>query len=333
MTACLTVSRSAQRRRTRDCGTLTGTGSRMVPRIPTATVSPTRANCVMAPNLVTPIPTMTERTTGTRIPTLTVATTVEHRTRARCLEILRPSLSAPRDRPRSWYACHQKAGHSAARVCVVGSSGPKVVLFGDSHALQWRAALERVARSRGWRVYFLTKSACPVARIRLPSKDCAKWRRNALDLIRKIHPAMVIASNMDQYPVADAVDDADRDRRWREGLTWTLKALRRSVPKVVLLGDTPRWNDPTLCLPAHLDDMSACSRRRLTATGMDRVANDRAAAVAAGARFVKTVGLTCPYDPCPLVIGRLLVVYDSGHMTVAFSSTIWRGLRAALPGP
>ena len=246
---------------------------------------------------------------------------------------LRPPLADPADRPRSWYECHQGAGHTSPRVCVVGTKGPKVVLFGDSHALQWRGALERIAKGRRWRVYFLTKSGCPVATIALPSDDCAIWRQRALARIKSIHPAMVIASNMDLYAVVGEADAADGARLWRKGLTTTLRTLKRSVPKVVLLGDTPRWVDAATCLPDHLDDMSACALRRSMATDRTRIASDRAAASAASVNYVRTIGLSCPYDPCPPVIGRLLVAYDTGHMTVAFSSTLWRGLERILPRP
>ena len=48
---------------------------------------------------------------------------------------------------------------------------------------------------------------------------------------------------------------------------------------------------------------------------------------------MKTIGLACPYDPCPPIIDHLLVAYDGGHMTYAFSRTLWRGLEGLLPRP
>ncbi len=61
------------------------------------------------------------------------------------------------------------------------------------------------------------------------------------------------------------------------------------------------------------------------------MAIDRAAALAAGATYRSPSRLACPYDPCPTVIDHYLVAYDSGHLTNAFSKTLWRGLARLLP--
>ena len=244
---------------------------------------------------------------------------------------LGPPLSRPRDRPSAFWACQQKLGVAAVLICRRGSRGPRVVLFGDSHALQWRGPLERVAASRGWRLWFITKSACPVARIALPSPDCAAWREDAIKAIAALHPDLVIASNLNVYRSQDATSDAEAADLWRAGLASTLKALDRHAGQVILLGDTSRWDDPPDCLAAHRGDLSMCSVRRETAIASDRIANDESAAVAAGVSYRRTVDLTCPYDPCPAVIDRTLTSYDGGHMTNAFARSLWRGLARLLP--
>ena len=144
---------------------------------------------------------------------------------------------------------------------------------------------------------------------------------------------MVIASNYDSYVSSKATGAADNARLWRRGLAAGLRQLRKPGVKVVLLGDTSRWNRPQDCIQRHLDDISKCGIRRSQAVSVARIANDRAAATAAGARYVATVGMTCPYDPCPLIIDRTILAYDSGHITNAFSRTLWRGLGALLPRP
>ena len=244
-----------------------------------------------------------------------------------------PSLARPMDRPASYERCHVHDGRSRPIICQHGTSGPRVVLFGDSHALQWRSTLERIADSRGWHLYFVTKSACPAARIRLPDPECASWRQQAISAIGHLHPAMIITSEHDEYHVRGATSAADDDRLWRSGLTSTLRTLQGLAPRVVLLGDTPRWIDASQCLPHHRHDISACARRRSVATGRARLTDDHRAAVAAGVRYTSTFRLTCPYDPCPPVIDHLLVAYDTGHMTYHFARTLWRGLEALLPQP
>ena len=245
---------------------------------------------------------------------------------------LTPDLSTPFERPRPYIDCHQRGRSSTVIVCTYGSGGPRVVLFGDSHAVQWRAALERVADVRGWHLYLITKSGCPVARITLRYQpDCAEWRERAIRKIDQIGPALVIASNLNEYPASDSKDPADNARKWRDGLTSTLKALKARDRQVILLGDTSRFGDPITCLTAHPDDISACSIHRSSAIGASRIARDRAAARTAGVLYRRTVDLTCPYDPCPVVIDRMLVAFDRSHMTYVFGRSVWRGLARLLP--
>ena len=116
---------------------------------------------------------------------------------------------------------------------------------------------------------------------------------------------MIIASNYDSYVSSQASGAADNAKRWRRGLAAGLRALKRPGVKVVLLGDTSRWHRPQDCIRRHQDDVSRCAIRRADAVSGSRIANDRAAARAAGARYVRTVGMTCPYDPCPIVIDRM----------------------------
>ena len=43
----------------------------------------------------------------------------------------------------------------------VTSSPVTVAILGDSHGSMWLPAIERIAAERGWRIFLLTKSACP----------------------------------------------------------------------------------------------------------------------------------------------------------------------------
>ena len=244
-----------------------------------------------------------------------------------------PTVAHLRDRPESYRACHRVDGQSRPKVCVLGKRGPKVVLFGDSHALQWRAPLEHIAKVRGWRLYLVTKSSCPVAEVAGVTRDCVRWRKLAFARIANIHPAMIIASNYDSYLSSKATSASKNAKLWRRGLATGLRTLKGHGVKVVLLGDTSRWHRPQDCIRQHRDDVSRCGIRRAQAVSVARISNDRAAATAAGARYVSTVGMTCPYDPCPIVIDRMILAYDSGHLTNAFSRSLWRGLDKLLPRP
>jgi hypothetical protein len=89
--------------------------------------------------------------------------------------------------------------------------------------------------------------------------------------------------------------------------------------------------DPADCLSAHLDNALACASPRAAAVPWGRLAEDRAAAAAAGAAFVDPTPWVCPTEPCPVTIGSLLVYLDAGHMTATFSTALAPYLGAVLP--
>jgi hypothetical protein len=72
--------------------------------------------------------------------------------------------------------CHLNLPETKTPECVYGNpnSETTVVLFGDSHAIQWFPALNRLAKERDWRLVGLTKSACSPAEIHIYSAGKAR---------------------------------------------------------------------------------------------------------------------------------------------------------------
>ena len=101
---------------------------------------------------------------------------------------LTPTLGeADEDIPRSGSErCHQRRGLTKPVSCSWGDPDGKLVLiFGDSHAVQWFPAIYKVAKLRGWHLMSMTKSACPlpdITTIRDGAIDtsCVTWRKKAL---------------------------------------------------------------------------------------------------------------------------------------------------------
>ena len=228
--------------------------------------------------------------------------------------------------------------------CAYGDrrSRTTVVLFGDSHAMQFFPALDVVARRRGWRLVNLTKAGCPPAAVHVVSPlsrreypQCDAWREYALRRIeRSERPAIVVAGGSAHHTVIASgrrLDGAASARALGEGYRPVLRRLRASAGEVAVLTDPPRTSlDVPGCVSGALDDLGRCAFERRPAVG-------RAQSVAAAAQRVdgvRTVDATdqfCLPDLCPSVIGDVLVYRNSGHVTASFARTLapWLGRRLA----
>jgi hypothetical protein len=265
---------------------------------------------------------------------------------------VRPSLrTALYDMPlRTRRACHTRPEDALIHPCVFGNPRGKVriTLFGDSHALQWLPALEKAARTRGWRIVSLTKSACPAVAVRHDrkalqgdAKECRIWRSRAERWIRTHRQDLVIIANSRAYKIVDVrgrqLTRAAADGAWQQALTRTLDRMP-SRTRSLVLGDVPvpGINVPA-CLRRHVTNISACQRLRSASTLPGRDLAEQQAAAAQGATFRSPAAAVCPYDPCPVIIGRVVLWRERSHITRTFSRQlaplIGRFVQQALDGP
>jgi hypothetical protein len=245
------------------------------------------------------------------------------------------------DRPGNYDdRCHNDALDPALHPCdfAAGDSDVSVVLFGDSHALQWLPALERAGQQEGWKVVALTKAACPPVAVEFGRKElgadasCIEWRGRALDWLAEEPPEVLLLAGAGRvYKLLDGdgerlLDDAAL-AEWQRGLAETLAALPESSSAVVL-ADTPLMRlNPVSCLEADPGDMSACVTSRSAALGGGLDEAERSAAEAAGATFASLSELVCPYDPCPVVIGDVLLWRNADHITATFAAQLAPAMR------
>jgi peptidoglycan/LPS O-acetylase OafA/YrhL len=240
--------------------------------------------------------------------------------------------------------CHADVTATRPGECVYGDtdSSTTVVLFGDSHAAQWFPALERLARTNGWRLVSLTKSACTTADVTVWNSivergytECDEWREASLDRIESEQPALVVVSNSRGYQVmvdgtpvpAESALDV-----WDAATKRTLERLRPLSADLVVIGDTPRSTaDPPVCLSDHVDDATACALPYAKAVNPSWTAGEAAVAAALGVTFVDPTAWVCRTDPCPAVLGRLLVFRDQHHLTATYARALAERLGGRLP--
>jgi hypothetical protein len=259
---------------------------------------------------------------------------------------LTPSLAKARDDLPPVYddGCHLAYAAVAIGPCAYGdtASSTTVVLFGDSHAAQWFPALVRAATTYGWRLLSFTKSACAPADIAIwdPSvnreyTECQTWRDAALVRIATEHPALVVVSMSRGYTLAiggKAAALAPRRSLLQAALTRTLQTLGSMASNVALIEETPHQRlDPPVCLSAHRNDVRACASPLSRAISTPFRNLEIKAAKAAAVTLVDATPWICPTDPCPVVIGHVLVYRDMHHMTETFNRALSPYLVAALP--
>ena len=244
---------------------------------------------------------------------------------------LRPSLASARDRALPYtQGCVNIGVNARLQPCEFGVPGAAqtIVLYGDSHAVQWFEPLNQIALRRGYRLVLLAKGGCPVTDVVVPTPvlrhTCPPYRDAAIAWIETNQPAVVVVSNSyTQY--------ADDAATWAAGAEASIARLAAVAPHLVIIGDNPSSRtDPPACLSGHLDDASACATARADAVRPDRISGEVAAARAHRTTFVDTTDWFCTPTDCPVVIGDLLVLRDETHLTPPMAEFLTPLLAAAL---
>jgi peptidoglycan/LPS O-acetylase OafA/YrhL len=249
------------------------------------------------------------------------------------------TLPAPQTDP----GCHASFAVTRPRTtCVYGdrSARRSIVLLGDSHALQWFPALERIARTDHYRLVSMTKSSCTPFTVTTwnealnrPYTECDAWRSRALTDVARLRPSLVVVSSLTGLrDHGMSGGGAAFDRAWSRGVTTTVHRLRHSGARVAVLDDTtnPGRSVPE-CLAGNLDDARACTYYR--AGGIHPAARrdvQRRAAQRAGAVDVDTTRWLCAGRRCPVIVGNLLVFRDEQHLSTAYAAYLATPLGAAL---
>jgi peptidoglycan/LPS O-acetylase OafA/YrhL len=227
--------------------------------------------------------------------------------------------------------------------CVYGNpdADTTVVLFGDSTAMHYFPALERLAERREWRLVGLTKAGCSPAlfpRFNVALKreytECYEWRDHALGRIADEEPDMIVlAGRADTLAYIDGktLRRADSVPIVTDGWAALFERLRRTGAQLVLMKDGPRPDkDIPECVSANLGDLPTCAFDRDAA--FDYVSTDaRAARRVGGVHVIDLAPLLCNADTCPAVIGNVIVYRQTTHFTASFMETLTRDIARRLP--
>jgi peptidoglycan/LPS O-acetylase OafA/YrhL len=251
---------------------------------------------------------------------------------------LTPSLAGARndDDPLRADGCGLSLAGSKPPSCVYGDTGGAVTvaLVGDSHAAHWFPAVELLAKQRNWRLVPFTKFSCVFVDMRIWSPrlkreytECEAWRERVVDRLVALRPDLVIIASAQELPV---VVDRDDDPELQGAAVARL--ITRVPGEVAIIVDTPRSvHDVPACLAQHRKAIERCTTTRSLAFGWRYGRRESEAARLTGATLVDLSAATCPTDPCPPVVGSMLVYRDHHHLTATFARSLVSELGAALP--
>ncbi|MDQ1584693.1 MAG: hypothetical protein QOH80_58 [Actinomycetota bacterium] len=235
-----------------------------------------------------------------------------------------------------------KVPETSHRLCALGdtTSSRTIVVWGDSHASQWLAPLEELAKVNGFKVVPITKTGClPIAQLvdylGVANSKCYRFRLWAMKQILRLHPEHVIVSALVTKVVMDVhtgkhVPEAVGTAMFALAAQRTLAELRTTGATVTVIGDnTYLKRTAGDCLGSKRSDMSSCVAPMKPLIVQRNRAWQRAVA-ATGSRYVDLSPWFCDRDVCPMVIGNIIVYRDDNHITTTYARHLTPVLAAKL---
>ena len=255
---------------------------------------------------------------------------------------LRPNpLQARDDRSKMFYdGCLVGIGGTNSNRCLYGDpDGTKtLILFGDSHAMQYFSALEKLALENHWRLIALTKAECTPGEVKIRSmiedreySQCDEWREKTMERIEEAgkRALVVMSGNSDYTPYdenGEELSGREASEAMEESYLKTIDRIHEAGLQVTVIRDTPSSaSDVPSCVSEDLDNLDKCAFKRVHDWNLDF--DVRAAEKSPYANLIDITDEICPADLCRAVIGNALVYRDKTHLTATFARTLspWIG--------
>jgi hypothetical protein len=250
---------------------------------------------------------------------------------------LRPNpLKARADRGSSYYeGCMVGIPGTNSNKCFYGDPHGKktLVLFGDSHAMQYFPTVEELVNLRHWRLVVLTKAECPPEELEVKSmiedreySQCDEWRQDALERIETgdEHTTVIMSGDTEYTPYGPNGEELSGDaaaEAMEAGYLRTLKRIEAAGLHSVVIRDNPTsTEDVPSCVSEDIQHLGRCAFPRHRE--WDREYDVRAAERSPQTHLVDFIADICPGELCRAVIGNALTYRDKDHLTATFARTL-----------
>jgi len=233
--------------------------------------------------------------------------------------------------------CYADGSSFEVRMCRFGEQARArtVVLFGDSHAMQWINAMRRVTDKAGWGLITVVRPGCAASDINphqlsVAADRCKKWRPAAIEKIIALAPALVV---MASYNGATLHGDSLTStlmpaEEIRSGTRRTLaKFLAAGIP-VVVLRDSPL---PPFDIPACIarsigrrpQAADPCEFDAAVALNPEAARAERSAAEGLPKMFYLDLDdLICPGKSCPAIQHGKIIYRDDNHLAGSYAESL-----------
>ena len=189
---------------------------------------------------------------------------------------LRPNpLKARADRGRSYYeGCMVGIPSTNSNRCFYGDPHGKktIVLFGDSHAMQYFPTVEEMVENHDWRLIVLTKAECPPEELEVKSmvedreySQCDEWRQGALERIETgdENTTVIMSGDTEYTPYGPEGEELSGDaaaEAMEAGYLRTLKRIQAAGPRTVVIRDNPTsLEDVPSCVSEDIEHLGRCA--------------------------------------------------------------------------
>jgi hypothetical protein len=233
--------------------------------------------------------------------------------------------------------CFSRGRSFEAKVCEFGDpkASRTLLIFGDSHAMQWVNPIRRAAAFERWRLVTVVKPGCAASDINplhslADYELCSEWRAGAIEKILEIRPtAVVMASHNGATLRGDTGTSMSMSEdEIRAGTRRTLLKLLPSGFPVVVLRDSPiaPFNVPACVGRAinrtgNADDscqFDAAVALNQTAFVAERKAVDGLSNV----YYLDMDDLICPGESCPATRNGQIIYRDDNHLTGTYAESL-----------
>lgn len=164
--------------------------------------------------------------------------------------------------------CYSTGDDVDVKICSYGpETGKKLLLLGDSHAMQWLPALQEIGVKNNFHIISINKSACPVGSLLVNKQRsdvvfdaCAKWNENVLSYIKKREFDALIVTQMRQYTIQGAKTVQISAQKIGNDLAQYFDHFTSQDVPVVFIRDTP-WmtEDIPTCLEKNSTNPQLCN--------------------------------------------------------------------------